>query len=90
VTRLYGRLGSAGTLGSDLKRLCRNWVDYAKRPADGVVLVPVFGGATDEPALRTLAAWFPGRRIEPVDCQELVRGRGALHCITRDQPVWPA
>jgi agmatine deiminase len=58
--------------------------------ANGVVLAPVFGGGTDKAALRTLTAWFPGRRIEPVDCQELVRGRGALHCITRDQPAWPA
>jgi agmatine deiminase len=55
--------------------------------ANGAVMVPVFGGPTDEPAIRTLAACFPGRRIVPVDCQELVRGRGALHCITRDQPA---
>ncbi len=54
---------------------------------NGAVTVPVFGGPTDEPALRTLAGCFPGRRIIPVDCQALVRGRGALHCITRDQPA---
>jgi len=55
--------------------------------ANGAVMVPVFGTRTDEPAIRTLAACFPARRIVPVDCQELVRGRGALHCITRDQPA---
>jgi agmatine deiminase len=55
--------------------------------ANGAVMVPVFGGPTDEAAIHTLAACFPGRRIVPVDCQELVRGRGALHCITRDQPA---
>ena len=55
--------------------------------ANGAVMVPVFGTRTDEPAIRTLAACFPGRRIVPVDCQEIVRGRGALHCITRDQPA---
>ncbi len=55
--------------------------------ANGAVMVPVFGGPTDAPAVRTLASCFPGRRIVPVDCQELVRGRGALHCITRDQPA---
>ena len=58
--------------------------------ANGVVVVPVFGGPTDEPALRTLAGCFPGRAIEPVDCSALVRGRGALHCITRDQPACSA
>ena len=54
---------------------------------NGFVAVPVFGGPTDEPALRTIAACFPERRIEPVDCSALVRGRGALHCITRDEPA---
>ncbi len=54
---------------------------------NGFVAVPVFGGATDDAALRTLAACFPGRVIEPVVCTELVRGRGALHCITRDEPA---
>jgi agmatine deiminase len=54
------------------------------------VLVPIFDAATDDAAVRILAECFPGRRIEPVACHELVRGRGGLHCITRDQPVWPA
>jgi len=54
---------------------------------NGFVAVPVFGGSTDEPALRTLAACFPGRTIEPFDCAALVRGRGGLHCVTRDEPA---
>ncbi len=53
--------------------------------ANGLVAVPVFGSPTDEPALRMLEECFPGRRIEPIDCRDLVRGRGALHCITRDE-----
>jgi agmatine deiminase len=55
--------------------------------ANGLVVVPVFGGPTDEPALRTIAECFPGRTIEPVDCRRLVRGRGGIHCITRDEPA---
>ena len=54
---------------------------------NGFVAVPVFGGPTDEPALRMLEGCFPGRRIEPFDCAALVRGRGAIHCVTRDQPA---
>lgn len=54
---------------------------------NGAVMVPVFDACTDEAAVRTLAECFPGRRIVPVDCQEIVRGRGALHCITRDEPA---
>jgi agmatine deiminase len=57
---------------------------------NGSVLVPVFGGPTDEAALATLAGCFPGRAIEQVDSSDLVWGRGAVHCITRDQPAWPA
>ncbi len=55
--------------------------------ANGLVVVPVFGGPTDEPALKTIGECFPGRRIEPFDCRELVRGRGGVHCITRDEPA---
>jgi agmatine deiminase len=54
------------------------------------VLVPVFNATTDDAAVRILAECFPGRLIEPVACHELIRGRGGLHCITRDQPAWPA
>lgn len=55
--------------------------------ANGLVAVPVFGGPSDDAALRTIAACFPGRQIEPVDCRQLVRGRGGIHCITRDEPA---
>jgi len=58
--------------------------------ANGLVAVPVFHGPSDEPALRTIEGFFPDRRVVPVPCHELIRGRGGLHCITRDQPAWPA
>jgi len=54
---------------------------------NGFVAVPVFGGPTDEPALRVIESCFPGRAIEPVDCTALVRGRGGIHCVTRDEPA---
>ena len=57
---------------------------------NGFVVVPVFGGPTDEAALKTLEQCFPDRRIEPFDCQALVRGRGAIHCVTRDEPAAPS
>jgi hypothetical protein len=62
VMTLYGRLGSAGTLGPDLKRLCRNWVDYAKRPADGVLLVGVL-----EEARQVGPFWYSTLALELVD-----------------------
>jgi len=51
------------------------------------VAVPVFHEQTDRRALDTLAACFPGRVVEPVPLDVVVRGRGGLHCITRDQPA---
>lgn len=39
ILDLYGRIVAAESVAADLKRLCRNWVDFAKRPADGVMLV---------------------------------------------------
>ena len=77
------------------RRFCRHGVQLPASSlnflvTNAAVLVPVFGDPADEPALRTIAGCFPGRSIEPVDCRELVWGRGAVHCITRDQPRWPA
>ena len=62
VMTLYGRLGSAGGLGPDLKRLCRNWVDYAKRPADGVLLVGLLDGARQVGPF-----WYSTLSLEQVD-----------------------
>jgi agmatine deiminase len=56
----------------------------------GCLAVPVFHRSSDDAALRTIEGFFPGRRVVPVPCHELIRGRGGLHCITRDQPAWPA
>jgi hypothetical protein len=39
IRSLYDRIASADDLGADLERLCRNWVDFSRRPADGVLLV---------------------------------------------------
>jgi len=55
--------------------------------ANGIVVVPIFRDKADDAALRQFEQCFPGRRIIPFDCYELIRGRGALHCITRDEPA---
>jgi len=55
--------------------------------ANGVVLVPVFGVATDAEALATLGKLFPGRAIAPIPALALVRDKGGVHCLTQQQPV---
>ncbi|MCA9704038.1 MAG: agmatine deiminase family protein, partial [Methanolinea sp.] len=53
---------------------------------NGVVLVPVFGHVHDQVALALLGALFPERRIIGIDCNAMVAGMGAIHCISQQQP----
>ena len=52
-----------------------------------VVLAPTYGQPNDEVALSILREHFPGRRIVGIDCQELIWGLGAFHCLTQQQPA---
>ncbi|MEY2880524.1 MAG: Agmatine deiminase [Verrucomicrobiota bacterium] len=55
---------------------------------NGAVLLPTFRQPRrDTAAAEILAACFPGREIVPVDCTELVLGRGTLHCLSQQQPA---
>lgn len=51
-----------------------------------VVLVPSFGHANDEIALRIIQEVFPDRKAIGVDCSDIISGGGTLHCITQQQP----
>ena len=51
------------------------------------VLVPTFRQLkNDDRALGILRELFPGRRIEGIDCLDLVEEGGTLHCISQQQP----
>ncbi|MEX0741780.1 MAG: agmatine deiminase family protein, partial [Phycisphaeraceae bacterium] len=50
------------------------------------VLVPVFGQATDDAALRVINDAMPDRTIVPIRAEHLVVGLGALHCLSQQQP----
>jgi agmatine deiminase len=54
--------------------------------ANKVVLVPVFGCKQDREALGILKEFFRGRNVVGIDCNALVVGFGAIHCITQQQP----
>ena len=54
---------------------------------NGVVLAPVFECGRDTAALKVLERVFPGRRIAPIPCRELVRGLGTVHCVSQQQPA---
>lgn len=57
--------------------------------ANTIVLLPVFGEHNDAWAVSALHEAFPGRKIVPIDCRELIWGLGAFHCLTKEQPAPP-
>ena len=52
-----------------------------------VVLLPAYHDTNDAWAASVLKEAFPGRRIVPIDCRELIWGLGAFHCLTQQQPA---
>ncbi|KAA0011392.1 agmatine deiminase family protein [Billgrantia pellis] len=75
-------------------RSCFDPVDGHRLPAtyanflivNSAVLVPVYGDAADSRALAVLAEAFPGRDIVPIDCSNVIRQHGSLHCLTMQLP----
>lgn len=54
--------------------------------ANSVVLLPAFADTCDAWAVSVLHSVFPDRKIVPVDCRTLIRGLGAFHSLTQQQP----
>jgi agmatine deiminase len=55
--------------------------------ANNVVLLPVYGHANDRRAVEILQPLFPDRHVVPINCEPLVWGMGAIHCVTQQQPA---
>ena len=55
--------------------------------ANRVVALPVFGADADGEAQKRLAELFPEREVVGVPSRALVRGLGAIHCLTQQQPA---
>lgn len=54
---------------------------------NGGVIVPTFGDPADDYACTTLQDLFPNRTVIGVDASDLIRGLGAFHCMTQQQPA---
>lgn len=79
-----GIVGGSSTENRNLERLPASYTNFYI--ANNVVLVPIFGHANDQIALDTLQRVFPDRRVVGIDCEPLVWGMGAIHCVTQQQP----
>lgn len=54
--------------------------------ANNVVLVPTYRHENDARAIETLQKLFPTRRVQGIDCVELIWGLGAIHCVSHEEP----
>ncbi|TQV86832.1 agmatine deiminase family protein [Aliikangiella coralliicola] len=54
--------------------------------ANDLVVLPKFGCAQDEEALKTIAEIFNDRKVYAIDANEILVGGGGIHCITMQQP----
>ena len=74
-----------GTSRNAGERLAGSYVNFLI--ANGTVIAPCFGVATDVVAAETLARLFPGREIVMLPGREILLGGGNIHCITQQQPL---
>ena len=55
---------------------------------NGAVLVPTYGQPeNDAKALEIIGDCFPGREVRGVDCRDILKEGGALHCMSQHQPA---
>lgn len=50
------------------------------------VILPGYGGPSDQEAQEILASYFPDRSIYLLDCKDIIRGLGAIHCLSQQVP----
>jgi len=77
-------IGGASTAVRNLDRLPASYANFYI--ANNVVLAPIFGHRNDARALETLQQVFADRRVVGINCEPLVWGMGAIHCVTQQQP----
>lgn len=53
---------------------------------NGALLVPIYGTSRDEEAITVLQRALPERKIVGVNCYNLIRQHGSLHCATMQFP----
>ena len=70
------------------ERLAASYVNFYF--ANGLVLVPQFGGVnaeSDRRAVQILEALCPDRKVMPIAARNILLGGGNIHCITQQIPL---
>jgi agmatine deiminase len=65
-------------------RFCLSYVNFYI--ANGAVIAPSYGIATDDAVRERLQSYFPDREIVMVPISPIASGGGGIHCITQQQP----
>jgi hypothetical protein len=52
-------------------------------PLNGKIFVPQYGVPTDAAALDVYRKALPGHQVVPLDCRQIIKDDGAIHCITQ-------
>jgi agmatine deiminase len=66
-------------------RLTLSYINFVF--ANGGLIMPSFGDASDDPAFRIFSSLFPNRKIIQLLADDLVVGGGGMHCITQQEPA---
>ena len=66
-------------------KFCLSYVNFYF--ANGAVIAPSYGIATDDEVRERLQSYFPEREIVMVPIADVAMGGGGIHCITQQQPA---
>ena len=53
---------------------------------NGALLVPIFGQKSDGDAISILQDHLPNQQVIGLNCNELIWGLGAIHCLSQQMP----
>lgn len=67
------------------KRLAAGYANFVI--ANALIVVPTYDCDADREALRIIGEQFPDRRVIGLSAVELLKGGGAFHCLSQQQPA---